>query len=120
MASYSNSKTGEIHFVSAYTGAQTDEELIEAPGTGYAILLHRITVSSSADATVFFEQGSTLVAGAYLKAAGQQHVTLDFDRSRKGDGLGWGGRELTNATNLTLTTSAGNCYVDIVYSVVAS
>jgi len=120
MASYANSKTGELHFVSAYTGAKTDEQVIAAPSAGYAILLHRVMVSSSADATVFFEQGSTLVCGAYLLAAGLQAVVWDFDRAAVGSGSGWGGRELVDATNLTFTSSAGNSYVDIVYSVVAS
>ncbi|MCP4205910.1 MAG: hypothetical protein GY767_02525 [Shimia sp.] len=119
MATYTNSKTGEKHYVAPFTGAQTDQEVIAAPATGYAIVLHRVMVSSSANATVFFEQGATLVAGAYLLAAGQQAAVWDFPRGSDGNGR-YAGRELTNATNLTITTSAGDCYVDIVYTVAAS
>jgi len=117
MASYTNSKTGEIHYVAKFTGAQTDQEVIAAPATGYAILLHSIYWSASADAEVFLEQGATLVAGQFVAAnSGREH-----NPTRGSDGKQeWSGRELTNATNLTLTTDAGNLYLELLYSVVAS
>ncbi len=118
MASYPNSKTSEIHYVAKFTGAQTNQELIAAPDTGYAILIHDLYWSSSADAEVFVEQGTTLVAGQFVAAnSGREHLA---GRGRDGPGLGWGGRELVNATNLILTTDAGNLYIEITYSVVAS
>lgn len=117
MASYTNSKTREIHHVEKFTGAQTNQEVIAAPATGYAILIHDLYWSASEDAEVYIEQGTTLVAGQYVAAnSGREHVP-----GRASDGKGrWGGRELTNATNLILTTTAGNLYIEIVYSVVAS
>ncbi len=118
MASYTNSKTREIHHVEKFTGAQTNQEVIAAPATGYAILIHDLYWSSSADAEVYIEQGTTLVAGQYVAAnSGREHLA---GRGSDGHGQGWGGRELTNATNLILTTSAGNLYLEITYSVVAS
>lgn len=113
MASFTNPQTGEIWFVSKYTGAQTDKEVIAAPAAGKTILLHWFDWSASADAEIFLEQGSTLVAGQFAGANGGKVVAASSPFLK-----GRGGIRLTPATSLTLTTDAGNCYVEIMYSIV--
>ncbi len=118
MASYTNARTGAIHHVEKFTGAQTNQEVVAAPATGYAILIHDLYWSSSAAAEVYIEQGTTVVAGQYVAAnGGREHLA---GRGSDGPGQGWGGRELVNATNLILTTTAGNLYLEITYSIVPS
>ncbi len=113
MVAYPNTQTAEIYVVVKYTGAQTDTEVIAAPASGTAILLLDYQWSCSGNQEVFLEQGAALVAGSYTAINTSQSMSGNPSQGSLG------GRELTTATNLTITTvGAFDTYLEILYTIV--
>jgi hypothetical protein len=83
------------------TGAQSDEVLVAAPGTGARICVTDIAINSSADATATLEHGSTTILTMPVKADIPFVISLNTPLM------------CANNAALTLTTSAGNASINI-------
>ena len=112
MASFTNQRTGEVWDSDTYTG--DDQEVIAAPGAGKAILIKYFNWTSDSDSTVIFECGGTnVLAGQYVAANSGMIAPIASDRRPEHDGI-----MCTANTALTVSASAGNVYVNILYKIV--
>ena len=111
------SSNGWIWGVSDFSSAQTDAELVAAPGAGSQIEILAWKWSSDGIQVLTLEQGTaTLLDRQYVAANGGQVARLGYTDPK---GLVVAGVKLATNTSLTFTSSsADNVMVGVLYRVV--
>ncbi|MFQ5524362.1 MAG: hypothetical protein ACE5F5_12450 [Acidimicrobiia bacterium] len=110
---------GWIWGVSDFGAAQTDTELIAAPGAGKQIEILAWKFSSDIAQTLTLEQGTaTLLDKQYVAANGGQIARMGYPIPHSVPAIA--GVKLADNTSLTFTSSgAGNVSVGVLYRIVS-
>ena len=113
-STFTNTLTQTKWFSGWADGAETDTELIAAPGVGKAVVIYSIHFSTDAQQKILVETGTSQITAQYAAANGGKTVHFGEPSERNyRDGL-----MVTTNASVTFTNTAANVIVEILYRIV--